>query len=381
MLRMAGLPAVAVLVAATASFGQNSPPLVENVTAQQVPGTGLVTITYDVSDAENDNVHVRLICSADGGVTFSLQPRTVSGHVNTTIPPGPGKSIIWDAAADFPGIYLPQVVAKVIATDGVALVGEMVMVPAGSFVMGHATLGSTNNRPAHTVSLDAFLIDKYEVSNAEYEQFISAGGYSTSAYWSAEGWDWREATNVQMPSHWDLEGGYGAAYPGFPVRGVSYYEAEAYATFVGKRLPTEAEWEKAARGSDERLYSWGSQLSPQRANYNNSLDPYEGTTWTTPVGFYDGRLHPEPLFQTLDSPSPYGAYDMSGNVLEWVRDWFDASYYSSIPSANPTGPLTGTSRVRRGGAYISDAPYAFVRSPDGPESRYVYAGFRCARSQ
>lgn len=356
---------------------RGTPPEVTNVVAAQIEGTGIVEISYDVSDAEGDSVYVTLICSIDGGATFSLLPHTVSGDVNTELLPGDGKLITWDAATDYPGVYYPDVIAKVRATDGVALIGEMVFVPGGAFDMGDSG-GDSNNRPVHTVNLDPFWIDKYEVTNAQFQVFLENGGYSTPAYWSADGWSWRLDNTVTQPAHFD------SLYPGFPVRGVSWYEAEAFANFVGKRLPTEAEWEKAARGTDLRNFPWAGSLSSARANYLDSEDPYETTTVTTPVGFYDGHLHPSPPFQTIDSPGPYGAYDQCGNVWEWVQDWYSGTYYSTSPPDNPPGPPAGSQRVIRGGSAGHDEFSMFLRTwrrnYTTPGSRGTYHGFRCAKS-
>jgi formylglycine-generating enzyme required for sulfatase activity len=309
---------------------------------------------------------------------------TVTGDVNVAIVPGPGKEIIWDAAADYPGNLWPQVVAKVMASDGTVLSGEMVFVPAGDFTMG-STTGYSNELPVHTVYLDAFYIDKYEVTNAQFQSFIDAGGYTTQAYWSAAGWSECSWGGWTEPLFWTA-GTYhsGTAWPDFPVVGVSWYEAEAYANFAGKRLPTEAEWEKAARGTDQRTYPWGDSIDGSRANFVQSGDPYESSGYTTPVGFFDGRLHPSPLFQTTNSPSPYGAYDMAGNAWEWVADWYQSDYYSVSPSSNPPGPSTGSSRVLRGGAWnggsMSLARSACRYRYNPPYARNSGIGFRCART-
>lgn len=373
---------LAVLGAPALVGAQNSAPVVTNVVATQLSGTGTVRVTYDVSDAEGDLVTARLICSSDNGVTFDLLPVSVSGDVNTQMTPGPSKTITWNAAADYPGRFWPQVVAKVYAADGPALGGEMLLVPAGDFTMG-TTGGNPSEQPVHVVYLDAFYVDKFEVTNAEFQRFMDAGGYTTRAFWSDAGWSWRTANNITVPAYWGI-GQYhsGPDYPGFPIVGISYYEAEAFANFVGKRLPTEAEWEKAARGTDARTYPWGEGIDPSRANYYQSGDPYEPDN-TTPVGFYDGRLHPSPPFQTTDSPSPYGAYDQAGNVWEWVRDWYSSTYYSSSPAANPQGPATGTLRVLRGASWGNGAVdlRSTLRYWFEPYVRiYRTLGFRCARS-
>jgi formylglycine-generating enzyme required for sulfatase activity len=257
----------------------------------------------------------------------------------------------------------------------------MVLVPAGNFTMGGRDFPDA--QPVHTVYLDAFYIDKYEVTNAQFKQFIDAGGYTTQAYWSAAGWSERTSGGWTEPYNWASDDYHsGAAWPDFPVVGVSWYEAEAYANFAGKRLPTEAEWEKAARGTDQRTYPWGNSIDGSRANYWYSGDPYDNSS--TPVGFYDGRLHPSPPFQTTNSPSPYGAYDMAGNIWEWVADWYQSNYYSVSPPSNPPGPLSGSYRVLRGGAwsYLTTSLRSAYRYASNPSYRGNGRGFgfRCTRT-
>jgi formylglycine-generating enzyme required for sulfatase activity len=370
--------AVGVLLLAAGPPAHAATPVVTNVIATQIAGTGTVRITYDVSDAGGHQVTVNVVFSSDNGVSYDLSPVSVTGDVNVAITPGTGKQIIWNAAADYPGNLWPQVVPKVIASDGTVLSGEMVFVPAGNFTMGSTVY--SNEQPVHTVYLNGFYIDKYEVTNAQFKSFIDAGGYTTQAYWSAAGWAARTSGGWTLPYYWTA-GTYhsGTAWPNFPVVGVSWYEAEAYANFAGKRLPTEAEWEKAARGTDQRTYPWGEGVDGSRANYWGSGDPYDNSS--TPVGFYDGRLHPSPLFQTTNSPSFYGAYDMAGNVWEWVADWYGA--YPSGPVSNPTGPLTGSYRVLRGGAwgintYNLRSAYRINYYPNN--RIYYILGFRCART-
>jgi formylglycine-generating enzyme required for sulfatase activity len=261
------------------------------------------------------------------------------------------------------------------------LLGELVLVPAGNFTMGSTAY--SNEQPVHTVYLDAFYIDKYEVANAQFKSFIDAGGYTTQAFWSAAGWSVRTSGGWTQPLYWST-GDYhsGPDWPDFPVVGVSWYEAEAYANFAGRRLPTEAEWEKAARGTDQRTYPWGNSLDGSQTNYWGSGDPYESSGYTTPVGFYDGRLHLNPLFQTTNSPSFYGAYDMAGNVWEWAADWYQANYYSVSPSSNPPGPLTGSYRTVRGGAWYNGTGSlrSAYRIGNNPADRNAFIGFRCAKT-
>jgi formylglycine-generating enzyme len=378
------LAAALSLVELPSAAHANSAPVVTNVTAQQVAGSGLVRVNFDVSDADGDQVFIRVAFCTDLGPGVpcpNLIPVSVTGDVNKEITPGPGKQIIWDAAADYPGRYSSSVTATVYASDAAALGTEMVLVPAGDFVMG-STSGNPDEQPQHTITLNAFYIDKYEVTNAEYARFIDAGGIHIRNYWSANGWDWNR-------QHWGNISAPDRNRPGYPAW-MQWYVAEAYANFAGKRLPTEAEWEKAARGTDGRTYPWGEGIAGNRANYASEAINLIGW-YHTPVGFFDGRLFPQPLFQTVDSPGPYGAYDQAGNVLEWTADWYDAAYYAASPPANPAGPPscpTGNYKVCRGGAWPDAASglrcsarwIGDTASYLRPDATMAWIGLRCAKS-
>jgi formylglycine-generating enzyme required for sulfatase activity len=226
---------------------------------------------------------------------------------------------------------------KVLTTEDGA---EMVLVPAGEFTMGSNEYD--DEKPPRRVYLDAFHIDKYEVTNAQYRRFI-------------------QATRRAAPSY-----EYDARFNGVtqPVVGVSWHDAAAYCGWAGKRLPTEAEWEKAARGTDGRKYPWGEAWDASRANADDSK-----LGRTTPVGSYPSGA------------SPYGVHDMAGNVFEWVADWYAADYYQRSPERNPQGPDSGQSRVVRGGSWLISPIIlrASVRISSSPGNRYNYVGFRCAR--
>jgi formylglycine-generating enzyme required for sulfatase activity len=229
----------------------------------------------------------------------------------------------------------------------------MVYVPAGEFLMG-STAGDIDallaqcsdckresfaeEQPQHTVFLDAFWIDRTEVTNAQYRECMEAGV-------------------CQEPDCWDDDH---LNAPDQPVVCMTWADAQDYAAWVGGRLPTEAEWEKAARGTDGRIYPWGnSQPDCHKANfYGCANDPL-------PVG-----SHP-------DGASPYGALDMAGNVREWVADWYDADYYSQSPLRNPQGPESGAFRVLRGGGFGYDqwVGRCAVRDGNYPINRN-YFGFR-----
>ena len=234
---------------------------------------------------------------------------------------------------------------KVLDSLGVQLLySEMVYVPAGEFIMG-SDEGDSDERPVHTVYLDAFYIDKYEVTNSQYRKCVEAG-----------------ACDVPLvPS--DTTYYDNADYAGHPVAYVSWNDALAYCQWAGKRLPTEAEWEKAARGTDGRTYPWGEGIDCDLAQYN------ECGGRTVPVG------------SKPKGASPYGALDMAGNVWEWVADWYDSGYYSQSPGRNPPGPDSSESRVLRGGSwyYGADVARCADRFWRVPVYRGSIMGFRCAR--
>ncbi len=234
----------------------------------------------------------------------------------------------------------------------------MVYVPAGEFIMG-SDKGEVNEQPVHTVYLDAFYMDKTEVTNAQYQRCVEAGACRTPTC------DWGE------PTYGD------ASKADHPVVCVNWNDAQAYCAWAGKRLPTEAEWEKAARGTDGRTYPWGNTFDGSRLNFCDrncefdwkDSDADDGYAQTAPVGSYP------------QGASPHGALDMAGNVWEWEADWYDAGYYSQSPGRNPPGPDSGQYRVLRGGSWHDGGGFGrgAARNGGNPGDRGNYAGFRCAR--
>ena len=247
---------------------------------------------------------------------------------------------------------------------------DMVLIPAGEFVMGTNSEGANaDQKPAHTAYLEAFYIDKHEVTNAQYEEFILANGYKKRAFWTEEGWNFIQKFQFDADEWHQIETPvqYGensvSTEPDHPVIGVSWHEANAYAAWAGKRLPTEAEWEKAARGTDGRIYPWGNRMDFSKLSYFPHVIKLQA------VGSFP------------EGASPYGVMDVAGGVWEWCADWYDDSYYSQNPRKNPTGPDKGEYRVLRGGGWdsIRLQLQTFYRYYDKANRRTYNIGFRCVQ--
>jgi len=205
---------------------------------------------------------------------------------------------------------------------------DMVWIPSGEFVMG---LEGASNKTPHKVYLDGFFIDKFEVVQKDYESLRGAN-----------------------PSKFTREDR--------PVDQVNWYEAKSYCAKAGKRLPTEAEWEKAARGGAPSLYFWGEDMNPEYAWFDDNSEEQ-----THPVG--------------TRQPNTYGVYDTSGNVWEWVADWYEKKYYERSPAKNPRGPVTGEEKGLRGGSWYSSKRHLTpaTRYWSDPYVRNSNFGFRCAK--
>ncbi|MDY7040754.1 MAG: formylglycine-generating enzyme family protein [Chloroflexota bacterium] len=228
--------------------------------------------------------------------------------------------------------------------EGPAVTNAMVEIPAGPFTMGNDS-GGEDEAPAHEVDLPAFEIDKFEVINADFALFVEATNHQTDAEKMGLSRTWRDAAGGK-DNH--------------PVVYASWNDAAAYCEWVGKRLPTEAEWEKAARGTDGRLYPWGDEYDPNKLNGKDS-----GIRGTTAVGSF------------ADGASPYGVFDMGGNVWEWTADWYEA-----YPDSGYQSPYYGEQfKVVRGGGWFetSDFLRATARNATSDTAANDDLGFRCAR--
>ena len=262
---------------------------------------------------------------------------------------------------------LPLVIIN--ETDG----SEMVLIPAGSYLMGSIPAQTTalidnddrlspdffhTEHPQHTVSLPAFYMDRSAVTNAQYAAFIAATGHPSPKYWT-------HAPYMGVEEPFPI----GVKHSTHPVVGVSYADALAYCEWAGKRLPTEAEWEKAARGGlVNQNYPWGNESSRNHAN-TVGIWGKDKWLWTSPIGSFP--------------PNGYGLSDMAGNVFEWCADWYAPDYYQHSQQENPQGPETGQTRSLRGGSWSNNVFGIYqmrcaYRFHARPETRNLTIGFRCA---
>lgn len=267
--------------------------------------------------------------------------------------------------ADVTRVWTPE--GKKLAAERAKLPAhdEMVRIPAGTFLMGSDRKVDRNAYPAEfpqrKVYLDAYEIDKYEVTTVQFLKFVLASNRDPLIDWQYDGGNFQET----MANH--------------PVMHVSWFDADAYCKWAGKRLPTSAEWEKAARGEDGRIFPWGNEPAGlSRANFGR-------TGLSGPVRDRPERLLLYPPIISVDKyengASPYGVFQMAGNVAEWTADWYDPNYYKKAPDRNPKGPEKGTQRAFRGGGWIDSTPTVRPAQRNGtePNTKMNWLGFRCAR--
>jgi formylglycine-generating enzyme required for sulfatase activity len=281
-----------------------------------------------------------------GTITLSSSPVPFTKTIQPSATPT--RTETSDPIATITKTSTPESTPTVILDIGSSLISEkdgmkLLYVPASEFTMG-SNNGNSDERPPHQVFLYPFWIDETEVTDEMYGLCVKTGS----------------CDELVDNSYTSLH----------PVNQVTWYDAVAYCTWAGRRLPTEAEWEKAARGTDQRIYPWGNQ-QPTSNLVNMKYPSHYNSTL---VGSFP------------EAASPYGALDMAGNVWEWVNDWYDDTYYSHAPPSNPTGPSTGNSKIIRGGSYFFDWDFengsksirTTERAREDPLTRYIKLGFRCA---
>ena len=264
-----------------------------------------------------------------------------------------------------PGMEPVEEQTRISETDAAV----MDYVPAGSFWMGSTTddrYAYQNEMPQREVTLDAFWIDQTEVTNAKYAACVNAGVCDPPTAFGMI-----KLNSMTRDSYYD-----NPEFDNYPVVYVNWFSAQTYCEWAGKRLPTEAEWEKSARGTDGRIFPWGNQnVTGKMANLADANTDYDWTMRFIDDGFADTS----PAGNYSAGASPYGALDMAGNVWEWVSDWYDEEYYQSAPNTNPIGPAEGDYKVLRGGCWQSSnwGIRSAIRSRLSPDTSYSYVGFRC----
>ena len=368
------LVVICFLMMAPSIYAQNQPPIVTDVSAEQILGTQIVDISYTLSDSDSDSLFVAVQVSENNGTTYNLPAWSFTGDVGYGVTTGI-KSITWDAGADYPEQYGTEYKVKIIASD--APIGKFVLIPTDTANIGNDQ-SLVEFQPAHDVLTSAYYAGVTEITNIQYKLFADATGRS-------------------YPS--DPVADYFVNHPDYPVVNVSWHDAAEYCNWLserfgytpcynttdwsctysndGFRLPTEAEWERAARGRLEGAsYPWGEDFIADRANYSG----YTGDLDNLKIEFATGR-GPMPV-ASFDSTG-FGLFDMAGNVAEWCNDWYNRDYYAVSPFLNPTGPGTGYDKVKRGGDWNNSSEYlrCFHRTPKEPASlvRGNEVGFRIVR--
>jgi formylglycine-generating enzyme len=370
-----------------------APPVISNVTATQRAGTKLVDIRYDVADPDSASLTIQIELSANGGQTYELPVRSLTGAVGAGVAPGTSRLITWNAGADWNGNWSPNCKARLWAHDGSTPVPPlgMVYIPSGTFDMGSGP-GVIGVPVTLTKS---YFMDRTEVSAELWNEVRSWGLTSGLGYNDFN------------------EGAFRA--PGHPIHNVTWYDCVKWCnarsekegltpcyyieiaqttvfrsgspditnalvkwTANGYRLPTEAEWERAARGGLYRKqFPWGDEIDGSQANFAGSGDPFEsGAFPTSPCAYFNGSQLPA----GVNMANGYGLYDMAGNCWEWSWD-----RYEGIPGAltDPKGPDTGLHRLQRGGSWFN-APSLLrcaLRSGNSPLTINNDYGFRCVRGQ
>jgi sulfatase modifying factor 1 len=285
-----------------------------------------------------------------------------------------------------------EMLKEIIGKDG----AKMVLIPAGEFQMGTdkseipelvkfaenqnllnvKASSYEDETPRHTVYVDAFYMDAYEVTNAQYKKFVQTKVRNEPIGWISENNKFRSSFKPWEDKNYNGDDQ--------PVVCVDWEDARAYADWAGKRLPTEAEWEYAARGGlAGKRYVWGDDWLPPKnsGNFADDIAKKVFPDWPAINGYNDDYAYTAPVGSF--KPNGYGLYDMAGNVLEWCADWYDNKYYANSPKSNPAGSNSGERHILRGGSWYCYNPIVLsvsYRGKDYPIGRHGYGGFRCVVS-
>jgi len=364
------------------------------LTASQRPGTKLVDIAYDLFAPGFLTAAVSLQISSDGGATWTVPAVTTSGDIGPSVAPGAGKAIVWDAGADWPGGYSGQIRFRVVADGGVP--EGFAHIPGGSFAMGSTSGDTAPDAPPVSVTVSAFHMAKTETTKAQWDEVRTwglANGYTDLPAGGGKGGDHPVQTvSWYTVVKWcnarsEMDG----LTPVYTVGGNVYRTGESVPhsdwSTDGHRLPTEAEWEKAARGGVAgKRFPWGTdEINHDHANYlaNGSAYTYDTSPYTSstyhPAYATGGTPYTSPVGSF--AANGYGLKDMAGNVREWCWDWYEGSYYGTV-TTDPRGPASSWGRVLRGGRWNSDASNARSagRYISNPVAGLNNVGFRVARN-
>lgn len=371
-MKLPPVPAVLLCGVCLSAALDAAPPVVSNIRASQRPGTKLVDIYYDLVDADGDLQLIQVAASSDAGLTYGLPCSTLSGAVGAGVSPGTNRLIVWNAGADWDGNWVPECRVRVTAHDGTTPPAPpgMAYIPPGPFQMGDNLDGTTDAMPVHNVQVSGFFMDKTEVTKELWQSIQSWGnnnGYSIGDgsfsgdnhpvhsilwYYAVKWCNARSEKEGLSPCYY-TDAAQTIVYrtSGSPTNATVDWNANGY------RLPTEAEWEKAARGGATGLrFPRGDTISHEDANFrNDGGESYQsGSAGYHPV-YNTGSV---PYTSPVGSfpPNDYGLFDMDGNLWEWCWDNYSNVYYGKPESlSDPVGPDYGVQRVVRGSAWSSYA--------------------------
>ena len=351
-----------------------APPVVSNVSASQMPGTKFVNIYYNLADPDGDLQTIEVRVSSDGGLTYSVPASSLTGHVGSGVATGTGKHVLWDAGTDFGGNFIERCKVRITATDGnlPSAPAGMMAIPAGYFQMGDTLEGAGS--PTANILINQFYIDRTEVSKGKWDEVrvwaaapvngftdLGTGSSFNGALHPVHSITWYDA--VKWCNARSIKEGLVPCYYTNAAKTNAYIYKTGNTDLTpdmvlwnatGYRLPTEAEWEKAARGGlTNKRFPWGDTITHNAAVYYASPASYPTYDLSPTQGYhptYGGGTAPCGTFPA----NGYGLYDMAGNLWEWTWD-FNGGTLGTPSANNPTGPASGSNRLLRGGAWGSIA--------------------------